>query len=241
MKRVQCRRRTLTWAVAVMCGVATLSHQDRMHAQQHVSFATPDGAIIHGDLYGSGARGVVLVGHGGYSRRATWQKQAEALASAGFRVLAFDTRAAVELQNGKETACLYDPGCMAVDVLAAVRHLRRAGATTVSVVGGSAGGGAAAQASIEAAPGEIERIVLLAPMAIERPEKMKGRKLFITARGDLGSGDKSRLPGIRDQYEKAPRPKELVILEGSAHGQRMFEAPEGEKLLREILRFLAEK
>ena len=49
-----------------------------------------------------------------------------------------------------------------LDVLAAVRYLRKTGAKTVSVVGGSLGGGAAADASIEAGPGEIDRLVLLA-------------------------------------------------------------------------------
>jgi hypothetical protein len=67
---------------------------------------------------------------------------------------------------------------------------------------------------------------------------MKGRKLFIVSRGDLGSGDIPRLAGIRDQYEKAPGPKELIVLEGSAHAQFIFATPEGDRLMREILRFL---
>jgi hypothetical protein len=77
-------------------------------------------------------------------------------------------------------------------------------------------------------------------MTIDTPEKIAGRKLFITARNDLGSDDKPRLPNIRDQYTRAPEPKELIILEGAAHGQRMFNAPEGAQLMREILLFLRE-
>ena len=50
----------------------------------------------------------------------------------------------------------------------------------------------------------------------------------------------ARLPGIRDQYEKAPGPKELVILEGSAHAQFLFATDQAERLMREILRFLSE-
>ena len=76
-------------------------------------------------------------------------------------------------------------------------------------------------------------------MLMAAPQRMKGRKLFIVSRGDVGSGDRPRLPGIRDQYDKAPGPKELVILEGSAHAQFIFETPEGERLMREILRFLS--
>ena len=39
--------------------------------------------------------------------------------------------------------------------------------------------------------------------------------------------------------EKASEPKELVILEGSAHAQFIFTTDQGERLMREILRFLS--
>jgi len=214
-----------------------LSCSSPRHAQRLVAVRTPDGGAIAADLYGAGDRGVVLVAHGGYSSRASWAAEARVLADRGFRVLVFETRAAIALRAGNETECLYDAACMAVDVLAAVRHLRREGTPSVAVIGGSAGGGAAAQASIDA-PGEIDRLVLLAPMAISAPERMGARKLFVTSRDDLGPGDRPRLPGIRDQYERAPGPKQLVILDGSAHGQRLFASPQRARLMREILRFL---
>jgi hypothetical protein len=101
------------------------------------------------------------------------------------------------------------------------------------------GGGAAAQATVVSAPGEIDRIVLLAHSAIDQPDRMKGRKLFITTRDDSSASGAPRLVKIREQYEKAPDPKELVILEGSAHAQFIFETDQGERLMHEILRFLA--
>ena len=129
------------------------------------------------------------------------------------------------------------------DVLAAVRYLRKMGAKTVSVVGGSMGGGAAADAAIEA-PGEIDRLVLLGAEAgtgrVGPPEKLKGRKLFIVARDDTRGDGVVRLVRIREHFEKAPEPKELVILDGSAHAQFIFETEQGERLMREILRFLSE-
>ena len=67
---------------------------------------------------------------------------------------------------------------------------------------------------------------------------MKGRKLFITCRDDLGPSDIPRLPKIREHYEQAPEPKELIILDGSAHAQFIFATEQGERLMREILRFL---
>jgi dienelactone hydrolase len=225
--------------VLLACGI--LLHTTSLHAQSPVSFPTSDGGIVRGDVYGTGRRGVVFVAHGGYSYKARWAKQARVLAEAGFRVLAFDTRAGIELERtGKETECLYDPACMAVDVIAAVRYLHRHGATTVSVVGGSAGAGSVGQASVDAAPAEIDRIVLLAPMPIATPEKMKGRKLFVVARDDR-DGEGLRLPRIRDQYERAPAPKELVVLDGSAHGQLIFDTPQGDRLMREIVRFISER
>src|SRR5262249_14559044 len=105
---------------------------------------------------------------------------------------------------------------------------------------GSAGGGAVAQASVDAKPNEVDRIVLIAPMAIPTPERMKGRKLFIATRDDRNDAG-PRLPGIREQYQRAPDPKVLVILEGSAHGQLIFDTPGGERLTREILAFLSQR
>jgi len=99
-----------------------------------------------------------------------------------------------------------------LDVLAAVRYLRAKGAKSVSVVGGSMGGGAAGDASIASQPGEIDRLILLGGSPNEPAEKLKSATLFIVARDDA-SEDGPRLPRIREQYEKAPQPKALIILD----------------------------
>jgi pimeloyl-ACP methyl ester carboxylesterase len=155
---------------------------------RHVSISVPDGGVVQADVYGTGDRGVVLA-HGGRFDKSSWEEQGRALAEAGFRALAIDFRAGVEVRAGRES--------------------------------------------------EIDRIVLLAHMPIDAPDRMTGRKLFIIARDDLGSGDVPRLPAIRNQYEKAPGPKELLILDGSAHAQFIFATGQGERLMREILRFLS--
>ncbi len=203
-----------------------------------IAIADSDGEIT-ADLYGAGEHAVVLL-HGGRFDRSSWKPQAEVLAARGFRVLALDFRAAVASRAGKETPCLYDPVCLAKDVLAAVRYLRRDGARSVSIVGGSLGGGAAAQATIEAPDGEIDRIVLLAHMSIPKPEGMRGRKLFVAASGDLNASGRPRLEAIRDQYNRAPEPKRLLVVEGSAHAQFLFETDPGKGILEEIVRFLSE-
>lgn len=198
-----------------------------------VSFPTADGGVVFADVYGEGELGVVLA-HGGRFTKESWARQAPVLASEGFRVVAIDFRGRGE-SHGPED----DQDNVHRDVLAAVRYLRDGGATTVSVVGASFGGWAAAEAMV-AAPGEIDRAVLIASSPIDEPERLQGRKLFITSRDDFQGEGTLRLPAIRDQYERAPEPKELVILEGAAHAQFIFETDQAERLMAEILRFLTE-
>jgi pimeloyl-ACP methyl ester carboxylesterase len=199
-----------------------------------VSFKTQDGWTIHADLYGTGARGVVLV-HGGRFTKDPWRPQAAELVKAGFRVLAIDMRGFGASKQGPKP--LETGFGSPLDALAAVRYLRSNGATSVSIVGGSMGADAAAGASGLASPGEIDRLVLLAGSAEEAPDKLQGRKLFVCTRDDANAAG-LRLPKIRLQYERTSGPKELLELEGSAHAQAIFETPQGTRLMREILRFL---
>ena len=196
------------------------------------------GRVLVADLYGSAARGVVILAHGGYSTLARWTRQAGSIAQAGFRVLVIQPHAAAELLAGRETECLYDPPCLAKDVVAGIRYLRESGAKSISLLGGSMGGAAMAQASFDEEAGPIDKLVLLAPAAITDPGRMRGRKLVITTRDDANAAG-PRLPGIQAQFDSAPEPKRLEILEGRAHAQRIFETPEGERVLRLILDFLA--
>lgn len=108
----------------------------------------------------------------------------------------------------------------------------------MSVVGGSFGGAAAGDASIKSAPGEIERIAFLGAAPNLPAEKLKSRALFIVARNDR-NGAGLRLPGIRAQYERAPGLKELIVLDGSAHAQFLFQTDQSARVMHEILRFLS--
>ena len=203
-----------------------------------VSFPTQDGGLIYANLYGKGERGVVLA-HGGRFNKESWEQQAQTLAMEGFRVLAIDFRGYGRSKGPGQADPLSAP--LHFDVLAAVRYLRKAGAKTVSIVGGSMGGGAAADATIAAEPGEIECLIGLGSVAGGGPpEKLKGRKLFIVTRDDANA-DGPRLPQARKHYEATPQPKELLILEGSAHAQFLFQSEHRERVMREILRFLTAK
>jgi pimeloyl-ACP methyl ester carboxylesterase len=203
-------------------------------AQKTVSFPTDDGGVIFADVYGSGERGVVLA-HGGRFNKESWAPQARALVAAGFEVLAIDFRGYGPSHGPGDKDPLSAP--LTLDVLAAVRYLHENGAKRVSIVGGSMGGGAAGDACIAAQPGEIDRLVMLGASPDEPADKLKCPSLFIVARDDT-SGDGPRLPRIRAQYEKAPQPKELIVLDGSAHAQFLFQSDQAKRVMREILRFL---
>lgn len=219
----------LSWTAAlstVACGAV---------AQQAASFPTADGGVVYADVYGEGERGVVLA-HGARFDKSSWTRQAKRLARAGLRVVAIDFRGRGSSRGGREPGF----GGLRFDVLAAVRWLRSTGVSSVSVVGGSMGGGAAAEAAI-AAPGEIDRLVLLAHPSVDHPERLGGRKLFVTCEEDRAYDGSWRLDGIRRQFEAAPEPKRLLVLDCAAHAQFIFDTEQGEPLLRAIREFLLEE
>ncbi|HXW56324.1 MAG TPA: alpha/beta fold hydrolase [Candidatus Cybelea sp.] len=200
-----------------------------------ICFPTEDGGIVYANLYGTGDRGVVLA-HGGQFNKESWDKQARELVKAGFRVLAFDFRGYGQSRGPHGGAAKEG---RQFDVLGAVAYLRKNGARSVSVVGASMGGDYAADAA-ETEPAAIDRIVLLASGADRPIIRMRGPKLYILSRDDVEGDDKiPRLPQIRAAFGKASGPKQLVVLDGSAHAQWIFATPEGSRLMQEILRFLS--
>jgi dienelactone hydrolase len=209
-------------------------------AQKPVTFTLPGKSdqVVQADLYGTGTSAVVLA-HGGRFNKESWKKQAQILAQSGFLVLALRFRGDGPNPNGSPGSFGAGPD-NAADVLAAVAYLHQIGATTVSAVGGSFGGDAVGDASANSEPGNIARIVLLASSGGDFPEKLNGRKLFILARSDRNA-DGLRLDQISRSYAKARQPKKLIILEGSAHAQFLFDTDQGPRLMKEILRFLSEK
>ena len=204
-------------------------------AQKTVSFPTEDGGLVYADVYGEGVRGVVLA-HGGRFNKESWAQQARTLASAGFQVLAIDFRGYGKSKGPGDAQPMDAP--LHLDVLAAVRYLRETGAKSVSIVGGSMGAGAAGDASIASRPGQIDRLVFLGGSPNGPAEKLKSASLFIVARDD-SNDDGPRLPRIQEQYKNAPEPKALIILEGSAHAQYLFQTDQAERVMREILKFLS--
>jgi dienelactone hydrolase len=208
-------------------------------AQQTIIIPLPDGhSSIQADLYGNGNRGIVLA-HGGRFGKESWAPQAQVLAQKGFTVLAVQFRGDKKKPDGSTSAeGAYEDN--AADVLAAVRFLHARGLRSVSAIGGSLGGDAVGDADAQSNPGEFDRVVFLGSEGGSHPEQLKGRKLFLVARNDT-SGDGLRLPGIEAHYAKAPQPKKLIVVDGSAHAQYLFGTDEGPRVMNEILTFIAQK
>lgn len=197
-------------------------------SSEQISVRTQDGVVLRADLYGHGEHGIVLA-HGGRFDKESWRPEAEKLASAGFRVLAFDFRPSGQSGSAEKSRHL--------DVLAAIAYLRNSGVTRVSVLGASMGGDFAADAC-EAEPDKIDRLILLAAGAYTPLTKCKARKLFIMSRDDIIGNRQPRLPAIRRQFDNASPPKRFIALPGSAHAQAIFATERGKSLMQEILRFL---
>ncbi len=200
-----------------------------LFAGSEVSFTTEDGGIVYADVYGSGDRGVVLA-HGMKFDKASWKEQAVQMADAGFRVAAIDFRGYGKSHGGPKSESPRDE--LYLDVLAGARYLREHGAKSVAVIGASMGGGASANAAVKGTPGAIDRLILLSPVPIEHPEEIHVPKLYATAQGDPIT------PQVKVQFEKAPEPKEMLLLDGSAHAQFLFTTDQSERLMKAILRFL---
>ncbi|HEY5624318.1 MAG TPA: alpha/beta fold hydrolase [Gammaproteobacteria bacterium] len=195
---------------------------------EEISYETEDGATIVANVYGNGEHAVLLA-HGMVFDKESWHAQAAALAEAGYRVLAIDFRGYGNSTSGSQGRALH------LDVLGGIRYLRETGALRVSVIGGSMGGGAAGEAAVTAGSDEIDKLVLLAAVPVADPERLQGDKLFIVSEGD------SFHDAVQQQYRRAPDPKRLVVLQGSAHAQHIFRSRErGTELMTTILEFLAD-
>ncbi len=193
---------------------------------QSVSFTTADGGLIHATLYQSGEQGIVLA-HGAVFNKESWKPLAKLLAEHGLTVLAIDFRGYGKSTPGRQGSALEQ------DILAAIRYLHQQLAKpSVSLLGASMGGVAAAKAAIAAEPGSIDKLILLSPAPVRHPERIQGTKLFIASKNE------PLAPQVEAQYQKAPLPKQLKLIAGSAHAQHIFKTAHGEELKQIILDFL---
>jgi pimeloyl-ACP methyl ester carboxylesterase len=214
-------------SLAVVLGLFTIVPlASAAPSPKDVQFAAADGGTVDADLYGTGTEGVVFA-HGAIFNKQSWAPQAKRIANHGMRALAIDFRGYGKSHAGSKPNALY------LDVIAAVRWLHQQGVEKVDVVGGSMGGGAAGEAATRVKPGEIHKLVLLSPMPIDDPQDLKADSILYIA-----SRDESLAPRVKQQYERAPEPKKLIFLDGSAHAQNIFDTDQAQNLSDDIVNFI---
>ena len=195
---------------------------------REVRFPSSDGGMVSADLYGEGEHAVVLA-HGRIFDKESWRPLALKLAGEGFVALPIDFRGYGASTAGTNEAALHR------DVLAAISYLQGQGNQKISVIGGSMGGGAAARAAVESEPGAVHRLILLSPVPIEKPEAIRADAILYVV-----SREERMYALIQRQYERAPEPKRLEVLEGDAHAQHIFKTELGGALEELILDFLSD-
>ena len=193
---------------------------------KEVSFTTDDQATIYAEYQKRGSHAVLLA-HGAIFNKESWGKFEQDLLGQDYTVLAIDFRGYGKSTLGNQSHALYK------DILAGVQFLKaQQGISKITVLGASMGGAAAAKASVYSEPGSIDQLILLSPASIYQPEKLKGNLLFIASEDEL------LVKGLRSAFEKAPKPKTLKLISGSAHAQHIFKTAQAEMLTKIIIDFM---
>jgi pimeloyl-ACP methyl ester carboxylesterase len=196
-----------------------------------VRIRSTDGVSLSGRRFDSGPDWVILA-HMFPVDQTSWFPFAETLAGRGFTALTFDFRGYGKSEGKKEVAKIDR------DVVGAIRYAKSGGAKRIVLIGASMGGTAALKV---AATEPVDGVVALSPPMIfmglsseEALPRLTIPKLFMVSEKEMNVSVQS----VRRQFQKAPEPKALEILPGSAHGSRMLEEEGGKQAEGLILEFL---
>ena len=196
-----------------------------------VSFRTTDKVRLAGVVFGKGRRGVVLA-HQSRGDLCTWVPFARTLARAGYLALPFDLRGYGKSGSGKRPD-------FQIDVAAAGRALRSAGAKTVVYLGASLGG-TASLAATPLAPEPDGVISLSGPAAFGNLDgtaavgRVDVPLLLVAARGDTAfSGDQKTV------YDAAVTlDKQVALVSGFDHGVDLLTGEARSRVKSLVLGFL---
>jgi predicted alpha/beta hydrolase len=215
-------------------GNPTAAPPDEIIAAHEVTFETPDGATIAGELYGSGKTAVVFSVMG--NCKPGWREFAQLTAAQGIMALTYPWRGCrdVGLTDEDELQKFVD------DARGAINFVRAQGAEKIILAGASLGGVASAKLAIESQASGI--VVVASPPAISQwgfeieaaDLNTDIPKLFITAEDD------PTVPAsaTRQLYDLAAEPKEWQTYPGDKHGTDLFETASGEAMQQRILGFI---
>jgi pimeloyl-ACP methyl ester carboxylesterase len=215
-------------------GNPTAAPPDDIIISHSVTFETPDGATITGELYGSGETAVVFSVMG--NCKPGWREFAQLTAAQGLMALTYPWRGCREsgLTEQDELQKFVD------DARGAINFVREQGAQKIILVGASLGGLASAKLAIESQASGI--VIIASPPAISEwgfeiePTDLNTDipKLFITAEND------PTVPAsaTRQLHDLAAEPKEWQTYPGDKHGTDLFETESREAMQQRILEFI---
>ena len=212
----------------------TAAPLDDIISSHAISFETPDGATITGELYGSGATAVLFSVMG--NCKPGWREFAQLTAAQGLMALTYPWRGCRESGRADEAELQK----FVDDARGAINFLRQQGAEKIILVGASLGGLASARLAIESQASGI--VIVASPPAI--PEwgfeiaaadlNTDIPKLFITAENDPTVAASA----TRQLYDLAAEPKEWQTYPGNKHGTDLFETESGDEMQQRILEFI---
>jgi pimeloyl-ACP methyl ester carboxylesterase len=208
-----------------------------------VTFRTQDGVTLEGRIFGStdADRGIVLA-HMLPADQRSWFPTAEHLASQGYQVLTFNLRGYCPGGEGGCSQGDTNPDAAAVDVRAAVDHLREQGADSIGLAGASVGGLAALLVAVQEDAGVDAVATLSAPRQLgglaAGPDvlaRITGAKVFFAGLNDpAAAADAAEYLGAN-----SPQPATIRIVTTDAHGTDLLTSQHGSAILQELDAFFA--
>jgi pimeloyl-ACP methyl ester carboxylesterase len=179
-----------------------------------VRFADAGGATLAGIVLGTGARGVVLA-HQTRADVCQWLPFARELATAGYRVLAFDFAGYGASDPGGPASTV------AADVTAATAYLRGQGVRSVVLVGASMGGTAVVAAAATIAPTVSGVVSLSGPAFFGGVDaKAAAAKLTAPVLYAAGTRDTDFADSAQAMYDATPpaTKRTLLLVPSAEHG-----------------------
>ena len=215
-------------------GDPTVAPLDDIIASHSVSFDTPDGATITGELYGSGETAVIFSVMGNCKRG--WDEMADIVAQHEMMALTYQWRGC----RGSGSVDENEIQKFVDDLRAAISFMRDNGAKKIILAGASLGGSASARLAVESQTTGL--IVIASPPEISQwgfeveaaDLNTNIPKLFITAEND----NTVPVSATRQLYDLAAELKEWQTYPGTAHGTDLFETEIGTELEGRILEFI---
>ena len=233
------RRRALAVALATSLavplgcgGAAERRSSEALAASEAVTFTTSDGVRLDGRVFRPSADATgagIVFAHMLPADQSSWFAEAIRQADAGYLALTFNLRGYCP---GGDAGCSEGeraPEAAAVDLAAAVEHLRSLGVDRVGLVGASVGGTAALSvAAAEPSAADVV-ITLSAPTTIgglgagpDDVAAITAAKLFIA-----GTGDGAAAEAAQTLYDAGAPPKRLEVVPSDDHGTDLLTGSAG--------------